>query len=168
METHTKRLDDRGWDGRVVDYSIDSISFRMYRPGTRKACESRNVAFIEAPSVMPTPDGVSGYGERTFSYDERDDLVRDVGNYTSHLEFDRLSSENHASDGSLVYSLLEQLNDVAARDLRVAPAPSAPGGAAVPASAPSPTPAPVPTRTLAPAPVGGTPARGRGRAFARG
>ena len=48
--------------------------------------ESRNVIFIETPSVLPEPDLVSGFDVGEFTYDEYDDMVRDVRNHTINLD----------------------------------------------------------------------------------
>ena len=56
VETHTRKLGPRAWEGRLVGYSMDTESFRIYNPEKRYVRESRNVMFIETPSVMPEPD----------------------------------------------------------------------------------------------------------------
>ena len=82
VETHTKKLKPRAWEGRLVGYSMDSKSFRIYNALTRSVRESRNVIFIETPSVSHEPDLVGDFEEGEFTYDEYDDMVRDVRNYT--------------------------------------------------------------------------------------
>ena len=84
VETHSKKLEHRAWEGRLIGYSVDSESFRVYNSSTRSVRESRNVSFIETPAVLPEPDLVSGFDEGEFTYDEYDDMVRDVRNYTSN------------------------------------------------------------------------------------
>ena len=42
VETHTKRLEHRAWEGRLVGYSVDSESFRVYNSSTRSVRENRN------------------------------------------------------------------------------------------------------------------------------
>ena len=78
VETHTKKLEHRAWEGRLVGFSMDSKSFRIYNASTRSVRESRNVIFMETPSVLPEQDLVSGFDEGEFTYDEYDDMVRDV------------------------------------------------------------------------------------------
>ena len=85
METHTKTLEHRAWEGRLVGYSVDSKSFRFYN-SSRIVHESRNVIFIETPSVLPEPDLVSAFDEGELTYDDYDDMVQDVRNYTSKLD----------------------------------------------------------------------------------
>ena len=81
--------------------------------------ESRNVVFIETPSVAPDPDLMLDGG--VLEYHEPDDLVRDVRNYATRLDLGS-SSHNCTSDDVSVRQLLEQLRDVTDRDLRVTPA----------------------------------------------
>ena len=56
METHTGKLDQRAWEGRLVGYSPNSRANRICNPRTRKAVTSRNVIFIELlDAAMPPP-----------------------------------------------------------------------------------------------------------------
>ena len=41
VQTHTKKLEHRAWQGRLVGYSVDSKSFRVYNASTRSVHESR-------------------------------------------------------------------------------------------------------------------------------
>ena len=63
VETHTKKLEHRAWEERLVGYSMGSKSLRIYNASTGSARGSRNVIFIETPSVWPEPDLVSGCDE---------------------------------------------------------------------------------------------------------
>ena len=47
--------------------------------------------------VLPEPDLVNGFDEGEFTYDEYDDMVRDVRNYTSNLDL----ASPPAADGGL-------------------------------------------------------------------
>ena len=78
--------------------------------------ESRNVVFIETPSVAPDPDLMLDEG--AMECHEPDDLVRDVRNYATRLDLGS-SSDNRTPDAVSVRQLLEQLRDVTDRDLRV-------------------------------------------------
>ena len=60
VEIHTNKLEYRAWEGRLVGHNMNSKSFRIYNASTRSVHESRNVIFIETPSVLPEPDLVSG------------------------------------------------------------------------------------------------------------
>ena len=53
VETQTKKLDNKAWEGRLVGCIGNSKSFRIYNPATRKVLESRNVIFIQTPSISP-------------------------------------------------------------------------------------------------------------------
>ena len=97
VETHTKNLDRRAWEGRLVGYSMDSKSFRVYWSATRSVHESRNVIFIETPSVMPEPDLVSGFDGGDFTYEEYDYMVQDCLLYTSPSPRDGLLSRMPSS-----------------------------------------------------------------------
>ena len=85
VETHTKKLEHRAWEGRLVGCNIDSKPFRVYNPETRRVRESQNVIFIETPSVLPRPD-LRDFDGGGFTYDDYDDMVRDVRNYTVNQE----------------------------------------------------------------------------------
>ena len=78
--------------------------------------QSRNVIFIETPSVVPAPDFETAFDEGTFAYDEPDDLVRDVRNFLPRKDLGS-SSGSHASGDESVLRLLEQLSDATNRDL---------------------------------------------------
>ena len=71
VETHTKKLEHCAWEGRLVGYSVDSKSLRVYNSST-SVRESRNVIFIETLTVLPKPDLVSGFDEGIFPYDDYD------------------------------------------------------------------------------------------------
>ena len=96
VETHTKELEHRAWKGRLVGYIVDSKSFRVYNSSTRSVRESRKVIFIETPSVLPDPDLVSGFDEGEFTYDDYDDMIRDVRNYTSKLDLSSPAAADRA------------------------------------------------------------------------
>lgn len=145
VETHARKLDPRAWEGRLVGYSLDSTSFRIYNPEKRNVRESRNVVFIETPSFMPEPDldSVSGFDEGKFTYDEHDDLVRDVRNYTSCLDLSTPPVDTTTADTPTI-DLAARIRTTTARDLRVTPA-SPVGSSTTPAPAaagPSSEPAP--------------------------
>ena len=110
VETHTKKLDHRDWEGCLVGYSMDSKSFRVYNPDMRRVRESRNVIFIEMPSAMPRPN-VSGFDEGESTYDDYDDLVRDVRNYTFNQDISAPSSDPVVADPS-ARDLLEQTREI--------------------------------------------------------
>ena len=54
VETHTKKLEHRAWEGRLVGYSVDSKSFRVYNSST-SVRESRNVISVSYTHLtLPT------------------------------------------------------------------------------------------------------------------
>ena len=127
-ETHTRTLEHRAWEGRLVGYSVDSKYFGVYNSSTRSVRESRNVIFIETPSVLPEPDLVSGFDEGEFTYDDYDDMVRDVRNYTSKLDLSLPAAADRAFKDLSVRDLLEKIRETADRDLDFNPASSEPSG----------------------------------------
>ena len=126
VETHTKKLEHRAWEGRLVGYSMDSKSFRIYNGSTRSVRESRNVIFVETPSVLPEPDLVSGFDGGEFTYDEYDDMVRDVRNYASNQDLALPPAADGVVGDPSVRDLLEQIRATTTRDLGLNPASSVP------------------------------------------
>ena len=55
IETYSKKLELKAVEGRLVGYSNNSKSYRVYNPATRRIMESRNVIFIETPSCLFRP-----------------------------------------------------------------------------------------------------------------
>ena len=111
VETHQKKLDPHAWEGRVVGFGQDSLAYRVCHAGSQTVRESRNVVFIETPSVVPAPDFETALDEGTVAYDEPDDLVRDVRNVLPRKDLGS-SSGNRTSGDVSVLRLLEQLSDV--------------------------------------------------------
>ena len=64
---------------------MDSKSFRIYNPAKGNVRESRNVVFMETPLTLPDPAPASGHTYGEFTYEDNDDLLRDVMDYTSYL-----------------------------------------------------------------------------------
>ena len=104
METNTKTLEHRAWEGRLVGCSVDSKSFRVYN-SSKSVRERRNLIFIETPSVLPEPDMVSGFDEGALTYDDYD-MVRDVRNYTSRGREARTEKKEKYIDDSVAFSTL--------------------------------------------------------------
>ena len=97
----TNRLGHTSWEGMLCVFSeTESNSYRIWNPKTRREVESRNVNLIETPpNLLPATRGLSPrkYLE-LLSYDFSDDtlydsdvshedMLRDVQNYTSTLDF---------------------------------------------------------------------------------
>ena len=105
---------------------MDSKSFRIYNALTRSVRESRNVIFIKTPSVSHEPDLVGDFEEGEFTYDEYDDMVRDVQNYTSNVDLASPSAGDEMVGDPSVRDLLEQIRATTTRDLGLNPASSVP------------------------------------------
>ena len=52
VETRTRKLEPRAWEKRLVGYSMDSKSFRIYNPEKRNVRKSRNVISRRRPSCV--------------------------------------------------------------------------------------------------------------------
>ena len=115
VETHGRKLDQRAWEGRLVGYSFDSLSYRVYNPATGTVRESRNVIFIETPTAMPEPDLANGLEEGEFTYDDVDDMVRDIRNYSSNIDLSLSPAAGQTVNPS-VRELLNQIKDTTERD----------------------------------------------------
>lgn len=110
VETYTKKLEPKAWEGRVVGYSSDSKSWRVYNPTSQSVRESRNVVFIETPSAMlPAPNLDKGMEEGDFTYDDHDDMVLDVWNYTSRLEFSSSPGPNQEIQDPAVQAWVDSI-----------------------------------------------------------
>ena len=96
-EVHTNKLEHRAWEGRLVGFSEESKSYRIYNSETRRVRVSQNVIFIETPSVAPSLDA-RGLGDGEFTYDDHGDMLRDVRNYTSNHSVHLLSPERAIGD----------------------------------------------------------------------
>ena len=127
-ETHTRKLEYRAWEGRLVGYSMDSKSYRIYNNETRRVRSSRNVVFIETAPVPSSLDE-RGFDDGEFTYDDHDEMLRDVRNYTFNHSVDSLSPE-HAVGDPPVLELLEQVRQITDRDLGVSPAGPSPADGA--------------------------------------
>ena len=46
-EGHRDKLDQRAWEGVLVGYNNDSLTYRIYDNANSKIVSSRNVTFIE-------------------------------------------------------------------------------------------------------------------------
>ena len=127
-EVHTNKLEHRAWGGRLVGFSEESKSYRIYNSEMRRVRVSQNVIFIETPSVAPLLDA-RGFDDGEFTYDDHDDMLIDVRNYTSNHSVDSLSPERAVGgavgDPSAI-ELPEQICETTNRDLGLATAGSTP------------------------------------------
>eukprot|EP00903_Cladosiphon_okamuranus_P015234 g14080.t1 len=124
-ETYTRKLKHRAWEGRLVGYSMNSKSYRVYNAETHRVRESRNVVIIE-PNAQPPSLDARGFDDGEFTYDDHDEMIRDVRNHTVNHSVDSLSPDYAVGDPS-VLELLDQISNVTARDLGLSPAASSPG-----------------------------------------
>ena len=90
------------WQGMVCGFNeTESNSYRIWNPKTRRVVESRNVVFIETPpNLLPATRRLSpqqnlespsyDFSDDTLNdnYVSHDDILRDMQNYTSALDFD--------------------------------------------------------------------------------
>ena len=88
-EVHTNKLEHRALEGRPDGFSQERKSCRIYNSETRRVRVSQNVTFIKTPSVAPSLDA-RGFDDGEFTYDNHDDMLRDVLNYTSNHSADSL------------------------------------------------------------------------------
>ena len=86
-EVHTNKLEHRAWEGRLAGFSEKIKSYRIYNSETRRVRVSQNGTFIETPSVAPSLDA-RGFDDGEFTYDDHDDMLRDVRN-TSNTRLTR-------------------------------------------------------------------------------
>ena len=65
---------------------------------------------------MPEPDLVSGFDEGDFTYDEYDDIVRDLGKYTSNLDLSSPPAADQEVQDPSVRDLLQTIRETTNRD----------------------------------------------------
>ena len=109
VETHTRKLDRKAREGRLCGYSIDSKSFRIYNPANGNVRESRKAIFIKTPPTLPDPAPASGLTDGEFTYEDNDDLLRDVMDYTSYLDFDSPADHGAVAPSTLDTDEIRQL-----------------------------------------------------------
>ena len=88
VETRTRKLDPKAWEGRLYGYSLDSKSFHTYNLVKGNVKESRNVIYVETPPSLPDPAPASGLTDDEFTFEDNDDLLRDVMDYASYVDLD--------------------------------------------------------------------------------
>ena len=99
----------RPGEGRLCGYNMDNKSFRIYNPAEGNVRESRNVIFIETPPTLPDPAPASGLTDGEFTYEDNDDLLRDVMDYTMHLDLDSPAEHGTAAPSALDTDEMRQL-----------------------------------------------------------
>ena len=132
----TKKLALKAVEGRLVRYSSNSKSYRVYNPVTRCIIESRNVIFIETPSrLLPPPSkgpqllmqelppgDDPDSNNKGHNYIADDDFLRDLRNYTTVVNHPGSASTDHVtanrrSENTLVAELLDRISANTRRDL---------------------------------------------------
>ena len=105
IETHTTKLEDKAWEGRLCGNSMNRKAYRIYNSNTRRVTESRNVIFIETPvSTLIDP----------YTSNNNDDA--------GDSQEDGLSSGNtvdiNITDNDEVPRLLRKLLDLTTKDFK--------------------------------------------------
>ena len=80
-EVHTNNLEHGAWEGRLFGFSEESKSYRIYNSETLRVRVRQNIIFIETLFVAPSLDA-RGFDDGKFTYDDHDDMLKDVRNYT--------------------------------------------------------------------------------------
>ena len=132
----TKKLALKAVEGRLVGYSSDSKSYRVYNPVTRCIIESRNVIFIETPSrLLPPPSkgpqllkqelppgDDPDRDSKGHNYITDDHFLRDLRNYKSVVDHPGSASTDHVtasrrSENTLMAKLLGRISAITPLDL---------------------------------------------------
>ena len=126
IETYSKTLELKAVERRLIGYSNNSKSYRVYNPAPRRIMESRNVIFIETPSrlfplpleetsqqVTPPSNGMDDH-----NYITDDDVLRDLCDCTSVLEpLPGASADvGGLSDNPAVAEPLERISEITRMD----------------------------------------------------
>lgn len=112
VETYTKKLELKKFQGRLLGYSNSSKQYGVYNPITRRIMKSSNVVFIETPSpLLPPPlkqSWMQSWGHRqvgsnkSHNYITDDDFLRNIRDYTSMVElFPGASTDRITAGGRL-------------------------------------------------------------------
>ena len=118
IETHTTKLGDKAWEGKLCGFSQDSRAYRIYNPAKGTVVESRKVTFLETPpySHLPTKgldyvhDDEEAYARDPIIFDNKEEVasaqvehlharIRDM---TRENEDKRLAyrASSHGTDGT--------------------------------------------------------------------
>ena len=104
----------------------------LYNPAKGNVRESRNVIFIETPPTLPGPAPASGLTDGEFTYEDDDDLLRDVMDYTSYLDLDSPADHGTVAPSALdtdeMRQLVTNIREITDRDLLInTTSPASPG-----------------------------------------
>ena len=72
--------------------------------------------FIETSSATPEPDLANGVEEGQFTYDDVDDMVRDIRNYSSKIDLSSSHAAGQEVRNTSVRDLFEQIKEITNRD----------------------------------------------------
>lgn len=106
VDTHTTQLQERFWEGRIVGYSWNSETYRIYNPEMRRVLESWNMDFSETPATsVPYKDVEDSSNQKsTRLYSDEDYYMLDVFDYlvefTNPEEREQAATEITARQGS--------------------------------------------------------------------
>ena len=136
IERRTKKLPLKAVEGKMVGYSSNSNSYRVYNPVIQFIMESRNVIFIETLSrLLPPPleksqllmqerppEDNPGRDNKDHNYITNDYFLRDLRNYTSVVDHPGNASTDHVpasrhSENTLMAELLGKMSGITRRDL---------------------------------------------------
>ena len=136
IERRTKKLALKAAEGRLLGYSSNSKSYRVYNPVTRCIMGGRKVIFIGMPSrLLPPPSqgprllmqellpgDDQGRDNKGYNYITDDDFLRDLRNYTSMVDHPGSASTDHVtasrrSENILVAEHLGRISAITRRDL---------------------------------------------------
>ena len=78
IKTHTTKLGDKAWEGKLCGFSQNSWAYRIYHPAKVTVVESRNVTFLETPPYSHLPTKGLDYVDN-----DEEAYARDVIDYTS-------------------------------------------------------------------------------------
>ena len=131
IERRIKKLALKAGEWRLVGYSSNSKSYRVYNPVTRCIMESRNVIFIETPSRLlpPSSEGPQRLMQdlplgddpdrdnKGHNYITDDDFRRDLCIYTSVVDHPESFTTDHVtasrlSENTLVAELLGRISAI--------------------------------------------------------
>ena len=129
IEKPSPTLDVKAVEGRLVGYTNNSKSYRVYNPVIQRIMESRNIIFIETlPRLLPPPSEVShtqplpsSNATGIYNYTTDGDFLRDLRDYPSVLEPLTSSSADHITAGGLSMNppeakLLDRISNITGRD----------------------------------------------------
>lgn len=111
VETYERKPEPRAWEGRLVMYSLDSGMFHANHPEERNMRESRARCVPRDACSRVKSTLARHFDLGAFTYDEPDDHLRDVREYTSRINLSSTPWLRTTKDVS-VPDLLDQIRDI--------------------------------------------------------